>query len=55
VKSSTEKDAYYLTILRGNADLKMDLGRYSEAAIVYKVFPVILIFILCSLLETPLA
>lgn len=36
VKASNEKDGYYLTILRGNADLKMELGRFAEAAVVYK-------------------
>jgi hypothetical protein len=46
VKSSTEKDAYYLTILRGNADLKMELGRYAEAAVVYKVSEKLLYFFL---------
>jgi hypothetical protein len=35
--SMSDKDTYYLNILRGNADFKMECGRYAEAAIVYKV------------------
>jgi tetratricopeptide (TPR) repeat protein len=36
VMSITEKDTYYIPILRGNADFKFENGRFSEAAIVYK-------------------
>jgi signal recognition particle subunit SRP72 len=36
VRSMTEKDTYYIPILRGNADFKFENGRFAEAAIVYK-------------------
>lgn len=36
IMSMTDKDTHYIAILRGNADLKMECGRYADATTVYK-------------------